>query len=542
MGGWNSGASLSELLWSNTGNELTQPLDIPRTRFQLWRHCLSSLLTTPAQSIVDAKATQAERGDVSVHVCPRRYPQSTMDAQSPSTAHQLPRSNNNTTTTAGPVTRTTAGEDDRRTARMTTSELRTRRSGCMASTTTHDDTTMPQVQHHRGTLVPRPNLRQQQRTPQLVPFNISAHLVDHSWVYDIAPPPPPMNPHAHPRVYTQGATYKRAAIAKPECNDDPANTPRSVQPHPLITTSDSLATYCPPSPCFRPYPAHLSRYPLHCPRLAQVIRAPLPPKTRPTAIVSHNRSCTSIAKRDRTNARSVSGSNNEDRHDDVPITPYRPLDTPKRDEKPSLPRRNGWRRDQPRRMGPPTKQLVEAVSPTTRRKPATSRHNLRLRILAASNVPTLSLVLAVGGYTSVLAVAIAGELARAEEGSGSFESRWRQSVSRRRQDLSASQCEASFGRFWRSEGGQSTMDGWQAGMVLEMASRTSKPDDVLLHLRHYEDQHRDRLSAKTPLVTAFQPLPLLRIDFLVSLLKKNWQNIKSLHIKSMVGKPICLFA
>jgi len=33
----------------------------------------------------------------------------------------------------------------------------------------------------------------------------------------------------------------------------------------------------------------------------------------------------------------------------------------------------------------------------------------------------------------------------------------------------------------------------------------------------------------------------LGINFLVSLLKKNWQNVGSLHIKSTMGKPIRLY-
>lgn len=34
---------------------------------------------------------------------------------------------------------------------------------------------------------------------------------------------------------------------------------------------------------------------------------------------------------------------------------------------------------------------------------------------------------------------------------------------------------------------------------------------------------------------------LISINFLVSLLKKNWQNVGSLHLKTTMGKPVRIF-
>ncbi|KAJ7916605.1 hypothetical protein B0H13DRAFT_2323212 [Mycena leptocephala] len=34
---------------------------------------------------------------------------------------------------------------------------------------------------------------------------------------------------------------------------------------------------------------------------------------------------------------------------------------------------------------------------------------------------------------------------------------------------------------------------------------------------------------------------MLSINFLVSLLKKNWQNVESLHMETTMGKPVRLF-
>jgi hypothetical protein len=43
------------------------------------------------------------------------------------------------------------------------------------------------------------------------------------------------------------------------------------------------------------------------------------------------------------------------------------------------------------------------------------------------------------------------------------------------------------------------------------------------------------------LCPATMPRLQMSINFLVSLLKKNWQNVKSLNIKSSMGKPFRLY-
>lgn len=36
-------------------------------------------------------------------------------------------------------------------------------------------------------------------------------------------------------------------------------------------------------------------------------------------------------------------------------------------------------------------------------------------------------------------------------------------------------------------------------------------------------------------------IPQMSVNFLVSLLKKNWQNVRTLYIKSTMGKPVRLY-
>merc|ERR1711956_52231 len=60
--------------------------------------------------------------------------------------------------------------------------------------------------------------------------------------------------------------------------------------------------------------------------------------------------------------------------------------------------------------------------------------------------------------------------------------------------------------------------------------------DLQIGLKNYDPQKDKRFSGTVKLKYVPRKNVHLAMNFLVSLLKKHWQNVKSLHIKSSMGK------